>query len=298
LFGFRRKLPAFVTRQQEKKRTHKKTLSVVKYYVTKVTPMSEAMFVESKAKLDELNRKDNERVELEAARNQVESYCYLIKNKLIDDEEKIAVVSTEEQREEISKLAADTTEWLDFDAYDADLETMQSKYKALSEPAEKIWFRMKELTQRPEAIAALNEKLGKVEELLKKWETSMPQVTEDERADVQTKVDEIKKWIQDKLEEQDTKAPHEEPAFSSADVPLQTKGLEKIIAKLSKKPKPKPEKKKEEDKPENETATDGADGEEESKPDEPQEASKESEDDDKKESEEAKDEATEGNDEL
>ena len=241
--------------------------------------MSEALFAESKAKLEELNRKDKERVELEAARNNVESYCYLIKNKLIDDEEKVAMVSTEEQREEISKLAAEMTDWLDFDAYDADLETMQAKYKALSEPAEKIWFRMKELSQRPEAIAALNDKLVKVEELMKKWETSMPQVTEEERAEVQAKIEGARKWIQDKTEEQAAKASHEDPAFSSAEVPLQTIGIEKIVSKLSKKPKPKPEKKKEDEKPENETATEGADAKEESEPN-AEEASTDSEKDD------------------
>lgn len=269
LFGFRRKKPAFVVQPgQEKKRVHKKTLSVAKYYVTKVTPMSDVLFAESKAKLEELNRKDKERVELEAARNSVESYCYLIKNKLIDDEETVAEVSTDAQREEISTLAAEMTDWLDFDAYDADLKTMQEKYKLLSEPAEKIWFRMKELTLRPEAIAALTDKLGKVEELMKKWETAMPQVTEEERGEVQTKVDEVKKWIQDKVEEQAAKAPHEDPAFASTDVPLQTKGIERLVAKLSKKPKPKPEKKKEEAKGENATSTnsteEAADGTKES----------------------------------
>ena len=156
---------------------------------------------------------------------------------------------------------------------------MQAKYKALSEPAEKIWFRMKELSQRPEAIAALNDKLVKVEELMKKWETSMPQVTEEERAEVQAKIEGARKWIQDKTEEQAAKASHEDPAFSSAEVPLQTIGIEKIVSKLSKKPKPKPEKKKEDEKPENETATEGADAKEESEPN-AEEASTDSEKDD------------------
>lgn len=262
--------------------------------------MSASLFAESKAKLDALNRKDKERVELEAARNNVESYCYLIKNKLIDEEDKIALVSTEEQRDEISKLAAETTDWLDFDAYDASLDVMQAKYKAMSEPAEKIWFRMKELTLRPQAIAALTEKLSKVEELMKKWETTMPQVTEDERADVLSKVEEVKKWIQDKLEEQDSKAAHEEPAFSSADVPLQTKGIERLVGRLSKKPKPKPEKKEtvkaenETAKAENETAAEEAEGEQESKPKEAEEPPKDSEDEDSKKSEKN----TESGDEL
>lgn len=257
MFGFRRKKPAFVPpTKKEKKRTHKKTLEVEKYYVTKVQPLSVELFSESKAKMDELARKDKERIMLEEAKNRVESYSYLIKNKLIDDEENIAKVSTDEQREEIRQLAADATDWLDFEADGADLETMEAKYKELSEPAEKIWSRMKELTARPEAIAAMNQKLDKIEELLGKWETTMPQVTDEEKADVRSKIDEVKKWIQEKAEEQDEKALHEEPAFSSEEVPLQSKSLEKLVMKLSKKPKPKVEK-KEEEKAANETATGG-----------------------------------------
>ena len=220
--------------------------------------MSTELFAESKAKLDELARKDKERIELEAARNSVESYCYLIKNKLADHEEEVAKVSTEEQREQIRQLGADATDWLDFEAHDADLETFRAKLKEMSEPAEKIWFRMNELTARPAAIAAMNDKLSKVEEILKKWETTMPQITEEERSEVLAKVEEIKKWMDDKVAEQEAKEPHEDPAFSSEDVPLQSKSLERLMAKLSKKPKPKPTKKKdEEDKAENATKADG-----------------------------------------
>merc|ERR1712170_334538 len=216
---------------------------------------------------EELARKDRERVMLEEARNKVESYSYFIKNKLMDDEENVGKVSTEEQREEIRQLASEATDWLDFDGYDADLETMQAKYKELSEPAEKIWFRLAEMTARPEAIAAMNDSLDKVEEVLKKWETSKPQITDDEKADVREKMDGIRKWIQEKVEEQDAKQPHEDPAFTSEEVPVQAQSLNRLVKKLSKKPKPKPEK-KEEEKKENSTETDGESSEEKKDSDE------------------------------
>ena len=81
-------------------------------------------------------------------------------------------------------------------------------------------------------------------------------------------IEEIKKWIQDKVEEQDGKAAHEDPAFSSEDVPLQAKSLEKLVMKLSKKPKPKPAKKEEtkaeedDDDEEDEELSDSSDDEE------------------------------------
>lgn len=221
--------------------------------MSKIQPLSAALLAESKAKMDELARKDKERVMLEEARNKVESYSYYIKNRLIDYEEEVAKVSTEEQREEIRKLASDAADWLDFDAYDADLPTMEAKYKEMSEPAEKIWFRMKELKARPEAIAALNTKLDKVDEILKKWETTMPHVTEEEKDEVREKLATVRVWIQEKLDAQDAKASHEEPAFTSEEVPLQSKAVERLVMKLSKKPKPVSEEKK----AENQTESDG-----------------------------------------
>ena len=252
MFGIRKnhpKKPAFV---KEKKRTIKKSLDVEVYYVGKIQPLSEELFEESYAKMAELQRKDQERVLLEEAKNRVESYIYQIKNKLIDDEENIAKVSTEEQREELRKLAEDGEEWLYDDGYNADLATMEAKYTELSEPAEKVWFRVKEMTLRPEAIDTMKKKLGKVEELLVKFSESMPQITEDEIADVREKIEAVNTWISEKEAEQASKKPHEEPAFTSEEVPLQSKSMERLITKLMKKPKPKPEKKENETKSESE----------------------------------------------
>merc|ERR1712159_3674 len=255
IFGVRTKKPAFLTK--EKKRTHKKTLQVEKYVVGHLQPMSSDLMDESKAKMAYLAQKDKERVMLEAAKNKVESYVYLVKNKLIDDEENIAKVTTEEQREELRKLAMDGEDWLYDEGYTADLAATEAKYAELSEPAEKVWFRVKEMTLRPEAISALQSKLEKVEAILKKWETDKPHITEEEKGDVMEKVEAVKKWIEEKEAEQAEKQAYEDPAFTSEEVPLQTKSIERLMGKLNKKPKPKPPKKEAENKTEtegNETA--------------------------------------------
>lgn len=227
----RKSLPAFVQRQ-EKKRVHRRTLSVQTYCVGKIKPYTAELLAESKAKLLDLARKDKERMQLEESKNKVESYIYYIKNKLVDDEDAINKVSTEEQRAEILKLAEAAEEWMYGDGATADLATTEDKYAELSMPAEKIFFRRSEMTERPEAIKALQSKLSKVEELMKKWETTMPQVTEEERAEVLSKVEDVKKWIAEKEEEQSKQAAHDDPAFTSSEVPLQTQPIEMLVAKL------------------------------------------------------------------
>lgn len=227
----RKTRPTFLERQ-EKKRVHKRVLTLQTYCVGKVQPYTPELLEESKTKLLELARKDKERMLLEESRNKVESYIYHIKNKLADDEEAINEVSTEDQRAEVLKLTEAAEEWMYEDGATADLATTEDKYAELSTPAEKIFFRRAEMTERPDAIKALQGKLVKVEELMKKWETAMPQVTEEERAEVLSKVDDVKKWIAEKEEEQSKKALHEEPAFSSAEVPLQTLPIEMLVTRL------------------------------------------------------------------
>ena len=235
---------------------HRQSLSVLSYHTGPIQPYSAVVKAESAEKMAELDRKDKERVLLEEARNKVESYIYHIKNKLADDEENIGKISTEEQREAIRKAAEDAEEWMYDDGYGADLATMEDKYAELSGPAEKIFNRVSEMTARPAAIKSLEERLAKMVKLMTTWETSKEQVTAEERQEVLDKVEEVKAWIQEKTEAQAKADPTEDPVFSSEEVPKQTKPLEKLINKLSRKPKPKPEPKKtNETKAEGENAT-------------------------------------------
>jgi len=245
------------TVEKEKKKTHRRTLVVKKEYEGRVQPYSETIMLESKAKLQLLDDLDRDRILLEESKNKVESYIYHIKNKMADNEDEIAKVTTEEQRRTILAMASEAEDWMYDDGYDADLSTFDAKYVELSEPAETIFFRLSELTKRPEAIRALNNKLHKVEDLMAKWESEKPQVTAEERESVMERVSEARKWVADKVDAQAEVALSEAPVFNSADVPLQTKKIESLVGKLSKRPKPKPveEKKAENENDANSTET-------------------------------------------
>lgn len=232
--------------EKEKKRTHRRSLDVDTYYNGKIQPLSKDLVQEYKGNIAELARLDRERVLLEEARNKLESYFYSVKNKLIDYEEEVAEVSTEDQREELQRLSSEAEDWLFDEGDTADLETINSKYDELAIPAEKVWFRMKELTARPAAVKALNEKLLEIEDKFAKWSTNLTHITDEEKNDVSSKIEAARKWIADKLDEQEKRSAHDDPAFTSDEVPLQTKPIQRLISRLSKKPKPKPKVEKKE----------------------------------------------------
>jgi hypoxia up-regulated 1 len=231
-------LPAFLPK--EKKRVHKRALTIQAYHVGRVQPHTPELIAESKAKLLELAQNDKERMMLEESKNKVESFIYRIKNKLTDDEEEIAKVSTEKQRAECQKLAEDAEEWLYDDGYSADLPTMEDKYFEISVPFEKIELRVAEETARPAAVEKLKTKLTQVEELMTKWETTMPQVTKEEIAKVMVKIKEATTWLEKREKEQAKKKPHQDAAFLSTEVPAQFEPIEALTLRLSRKPKPKP----------------------------------------------------------
>lgn len=195
---------------------------------------------ESKAKLDTLAQADKERTMLEEARNDYEAYIYYIRNKLVDHEEEIAKVTSEEQREAIKKSAEEAEEWLFDEGYTADLKTFQAKHVELSTPMDKAMFRMSELTARPKAIDELTKQLNIIEELMTQWETTMTHITEEERKEVLDKVIVAKKWIEEKVGEQERADVTAEPVFTSKEVPNQLKSLIKIVERLKKKLRPKP----------------------------------------------------------
>ena len=247
-----KKIKKYKSVEKQKKKVHRKSLEVKSFHVGRIRPYSAEVMAESKEKLLELARVDKERMMLEEAKNKVESYIYQIKNKLVDDEENVAKITNDKQRKEIKKLADDAEEWMYDDGYNADLPTFEDKYAELSVPFEKILFRLEELEARPAAVESLTKKLGKVEDLMAKWETEKPHITEEERKEVLDKVAEARKWLEDAEKKQKKAKAHEDPAFTSAEVPEQTKDLEVLVAKLNRKKPPKPpkeEKKEEEEKP-------------------------------------------------
>lgn len=227
---------------QEKKRLHKRALNVSSYHVGSVQPYNHVIMAESKAKLNELAMLDKERMMFEEVRNNYEAYIYTIKNKLVDMEEDINAVTSAEQRELVSKAADAAEEWMYDEGYNADFQTYSAKYEELKAPFEKILFRVKEVTARAEAIADLTKKLEKVEALMTKWETTMPQVTEDERSEVLTGITKVREWIKEKVDAQAAADPTSDPVFTSDEVPLQTLSLQSTVSRLSKKPKPVPKK--------------------------------------------------------
>lgn len=183
---------------------------------------------------------DDQRKAKEAALNELEAYIYKVKNRIMDDEDKLKAVSTEEQRQEVVDLANNAEEWLYDEGRDQKVEVYQEKQKEIRVKAEAIFHRYSELTARPEAMKKARSSLAEVKNIVSTWAEKMPHITQEEKDKLLDTVSKAEAWLEEKDELQAAKSPFEDPVFDSADVPLQLRTAGMLLDRLMKKPKPAP----------------------------------------------------------
>ena len=204
---------------------------------------------DSQSRIAKLDFEDRQRRAKEAALNELEGYIYKVKNRLMDEEKELSKISTEEQRTEVMDLAQAANDWLDDEGMNSDVATYKAKQTTIKIPAEAIFKRISELTDRPAVVIKAREQLTGVKIAVAKWSETMPQVTDEEKSKLIELVDKAVTWLDEKEELQKAKTSFEAAAFDSADVMPQLKMVGITFEKLLKKPKPPPEK------PKNETVT-------------------------------------------
>jgi len=213
---------------------------------------STEQIIESRLKLKALKDADDRRKAKEAALNDLEGYIYKVKNRIMDDEDKLKKISTDEQRQEVLDLSNAAEEWLYEDQSTMTVSDYKKKQKEISVKAEAIFLRFSELTARPKTVEKALATLANVTAKIETWNTSMPHITPAEIEKLTEIINKSQTWITENVEKQDKASPTEEPIFLSSDIAGQLKPVSIEFEKLMRKPKPVPPKVKS---PSNKTAS-------------------------------------------
>lgn len=192
-----------------------------------VQPLSRDVMRETKAKLTRLTRQDELRKEIAQSKNSVEAFIYNTRN-TINENDEVAVVSTEGQRQEVLDALEKAEEWL-YEQGEDEPGPFKSKLAELTALYQPIAHRLSERVERPQAVNASRTVLSVTRSLLKQWEVEKPWLNPNDTAELAAMVDEAEAWLDEKEAAQDKLQPHEDPAFSSDEV------MERVrpIAKLS-----------------------------------------------------------------
>jgi heat shock 70kDa protein 4 len=192
-------------------------------------------------------------------RNELESYIYDMRDKLVSDSQ-LGTFANQQEKDAFNKKNEEVENWLYEEGFDATKSVYASKLAELKKFGGPIEYRAAEAEARPSAVSALQQNAEKY----KKWladaqaNDDYSHITDEEFSKCHAKCDEISSWLYDKLDEQGSLPPHVDPAFTVADVNAKSRELTDVCGPIMHKPKPKPpkveEKPKEEEKPAEEAA--------------------------------------------
>uniref|UniRef100_A0A8C3LQ79 Hypoxia up-regulated protein 1 n=1 Tax=Chrysolophus pictus TaxID=9089 RepID=A0A8C3LQ79_CHRPC len=216
--------------------------------VNDVPDLLEDELKNSVKKLQDLTVRDLEKQEREKSANSLESFIFETQDKLYQEE--YLFVSTEEEREEISKKLSEASNWMEEEGYAAATKELKDKLAELKKLCRNLFFRVEERRKWPERLAAL-ESLLNHSNIFLKGARMIPEsdqiFTEVELGTLEKAINETTAWKNETLAEQNKLSPAEKPVLLSKDIELKIAGLDREVQYLLNKAKfakPKPKKEK------------------------------------------------------
>ncbi|NXG93211.1 HYOU1 protein, partial [Stercorarius parasiticus] len=216
--------------------------------VNDVPDMLEDELKSSMKKLQDLTVRDLEKQEREKSANSLESFIFETQDKLYQEEYQF--VSTEEQRDEISKKLSEASSWVEEEGYAASTKELKDKLAELKKLCRNLFFRVEERRKWPERLAAL-ESLLNHSTIFLKGARMIPEsdqiFTEVELSTLEKAINETTIWKNETVAEQNKLSPTEKPILLSKDIELKLAALDREVQYLLNKAKfakPKPKKEK------------------------------------------------------
>lgn len=202
-------------------------------------------------------------------RNDLESYIYDMRDKIVSDSE-LAPYGTQEEKDVFDKKQQEIDNWLYEEGYDATKSVYAAKLAELKKIGGPVEARAAEAAARPNAVALLQKNVEKY----KSWATTsqgnekFAHISDDDFSKMHAKCDEVSSWIYDMLDKQASLAQNVDPVFTVGDVNSKSTDLTYLCSPIMHKPAPKPKKV---DKPKEEPKQEETKKEEEPKEGEPME---------------------------
>lgn len=196
----------------------------------------------NKANEAEVAMANTDRVVRETAdkRNELESYIYDMRDKIISDTQ-LGLYGTEDEKAAFVAKNEATENWLYEDGFDAKKSAFAEKLaelKALGGPIEK---RQAEAYGRATAVVTLQSSL----ELYQNWvnesqaNDAYAHITDEERAKVRAAADNTSAWMYEMLDKQGGRAPNQDAVLTISDLQAKNRDLIATCGPIMRKPVPK-----------------------------------------------------------
>lgn len=211
--------------------------------------MTDDLVKESKDKLKELDDKEAEKLNIEKAKNTLESFILETKDRLSTEE--FDSSATEDEKNNIQSQLSSSSEWLEYESDGATLKQYNDKLSDLKSLTRDLFDRVREHRERPEAIAALNNMLN-ISEMFYSGATNVSEedqiFTEVELTTLNKLIVETKTWIVSTSEEQDKLAKNVAPKLTLKSIAEKIALLDREVKYMLNKARITPPKRKPTDK--------------------------------------------------
>lgn len=224
--------------QKLKKKKHDKKLTLTRTdYLPK--PLSDEQIKEMRATMEKVKSSEEEVLAVAGMKNELEASIYGSREKL--EREDIIKVSTEEQREELTKLLAEYEDWMyEAGATASDYSTRLSNLQALLAPMDERAMELEFRADLPDTVKEYVENMKETKVFIEK---NMTWVNATKVEKVAKEQEEFEEWWNKKHESQAQLPLHEAPAYTKAEVMEKLNKLSRDWDKLKKIKKPKEPKK-------------------------------------------------------
>merc|ERR1712223_345608 len=181
--------------------------------------LSKEQFEASREKLKALDARDEAKAAQERAMNALETEVIDTKDKMY--QEIYEKSTTDEEREKIMSKCNEISDWIDEEAtFETPVETLQSKQKEITDLTAPMHARVKQHTDRPEALEAMNKMINSSEYFLSKAKNSTGIVdgyfTQEEIDKLDNKIKETKDWRDQALKDQEAQPMYEMPKMTTS----------------------------------------------------------------------------------
>jgi len=205
--------------------------------VAETSHLSEDIINQLRSIEGEMAGADKLAIETADAKNQVESYCYDMKDKVTGELEGFA---TKEDMHKYSSLISSTEEWLYDDGENATKSVFLERLTQLKHLGDPIVHRKNEFNARDKIIVSTRSTILSLKLSATSNDPKYDHIPHEEMKSIVKDCDDLDKWLNQVVGQQSKLSKHHDPAFTVAEVNSKRNELEKKAHAILNKPKPAP----------------------------------------------------------
>lgn len=191
-------------------------------------------------RLEEFDAADKERLDLQSARNSLETFIYKCKELTYDDD--FEDIASEEDQNSLKAAASEASEWYEDNAEASSRKDLIAKKNELFKIGGPIFKRRREHSMRPPIVESLQSEIEKAQNIFAEFSEKLNEttVTEEELEKFKVALKDVSDWLNEKVTEQAALKNSVDPILTVQSLEEKRNSLATLVEKFDFKKRRKP----------------------------------------------------------